>query len=104
MRMFITGATGWVSSAIVKDFLSSGHGGRGLLTTTSEGPESSCVVEGARWQAHEHDLLREAAPSRTTLSTPPSSTACSNISLSTRVRLLAGALNNDGMVANFLGG
>ena len=52
MRVFVTGATGWVGSAVVKDLLSSGHEVVGL-TTTSQGARKLQALgrEGARRQA-----------------------------------------------------
>jgi nucleoside-diphosphate-sugar epimerase len=102
MRVFVTGATGWVGSAVVKDLLSSGHEVVGL-TTTSEGARKLQAL-GAKARVGrlgEHDLLRDAAAESDGVIHTAFIHGLSNMSLPTRLRLFAGALNG-GVVASFL--
>jgi nucleoside-diphosphate-sugar epimerase len=102
MRVFVTGATGWVGSAVVKDLLSSGHEVTGL-TTTAEGARKLETL-GAKTRVgrlHEDDLLREAAAASDGVIHTAFIHGLSNMSLPTRLRLFAGALNG-GVVLSFL--
>ena len=102
MRVFVTGATGWIGSAVVKDLLLSGYEVVGL-TTTSEGARKLQAL-GAKARVgrlHEHDLLREAAAESDGVIHAAFIHGLSNMSLPTRLRLFAGALNG-GVVASFL--
>jgi len=102
MRVFVTGATGWVGSAVVTDLLSSGHEVTGL-TTSAEGARK-LQASGAKariGRLHEHDLLREAAAQSDGVIHTAFIHGLSNMSASTRFRLFAGALNG-GMVSSFL--
>ena len=102
MRVFVTGATGWIGSAVVKDLLLSGYEVVGL-TTTSEGARKLQAL-GAKARVgrlHEHDLLREAAAESDGVIHTAFIHGLSNMSLPTRLRLFAGALNG-GVVASFL--
>jgi len=102
MRVFVTGATGWVGSAVAKDLLSSGHDVVGL-TTTSEGARklqalgAKALVGGL----HEHDVLRAAAAEADGVIHTAFIHGLSNMNLSTRFRLFAGALSG-GVVSSFL--
>ncbi|HEX7687716.1 MAG TPA: NAD-dependent epimerase/dehydratase family protein, partial [Burkholderiaceae bacterium] len=64
MRVFVTGATGWVGSAVVQELLSAGHEVLGLART--EEGAAALAATGAqvrRGTIEELDLLREAAAS-----------------------------------------
>ncbi len=102
MRVFVTGATGWVGSAVVKDLLSSGHEVVGLTTTSQGARKLEALGAKARvGRLGEHDLLREAAAESDGVIHTAFIHGLSNMSVSTRVRLFAGALNG-GVVASFL--
>ena len=102
MRVFVTGATGWVGSAVVKDLLSSGHEVVGLTTTSQGARKLEALGAKARvGRLGEHDLLREAAAQSDGVIHTAFIHGLSNMSVSTRVRLFAGALNG-GVVASFL--
>lgn len=102
MHVFVTGATGWVGSAVVKELLSAGHSVSGL-TTSSAGAQTLQKM-GAK--AHvgtlsQHDLLRKAAAESDGVIHTAFIHSLSSMSLGTRVRLFAGALNG-GIVSSFM--
>lgn len=102
MRVFVTGATGWVGSAVVKDLLSSGHEVVGLTTTSQGARKLQALGAKARvGRLGEHDLLREAAAESDGVIHTAFIHGLPNMSLATRFRLFAGALNG-GVVASFL--
>ncbi len=62
MRVFVTGATGWIGSAVVKELLSSGHKVVGLTTTTDGARKLQALGAKARvGRLQDHALLREGA-------------------------------------------
>ena len=62
MRVFVTGATGWIGSAVVKDLLASGHEVTGLTTTPDGAQKLQALGAKARvGRLHDHALLRECA-------------------------------------------
>ena len=102
MRVFVTGATGWVGSAVVKDLLSSGHEVVGLTTTSQGARKLQALGAKARvGRLGEHDLLREAAAESDGVVHTAFIHGLSNMSMPTRLSLFAGALNG-GVVASFL--
>jgi nucleoside-diphosphate-sugar epimerase len=102
MRVFVTGATGWVGSAVVANLLSSGHEVTGLTTTTDGARKLETLGAKARvGRLHEHDLLREAAAASDGVIHTAFIHGLSNMSLPTRLRLFAGAMNG-GVVSSFV--
>ena len=62
MRVFVTGATGWIGFAVVKELMSSGHQVTGL-TTSADGARR-LQKPGAKARVgrlSQHEVLREAA-------------------------------------------
>ena len=77
MRVFVTGATGWIGSAVVKDLLSSGHKVTGLTTTTGGAEKLQALGAKARvGRLQDHALLREGAAESDGVVHWPSSTGC----------------------------
>lgn len=102
MRVFVTGATGWVGSAVVKELLSSEHQVTGLSRTV-EGAQALQKL-GARARVgklSEHSLLREAAAESDGVIHTAFIHGLSHMGLATRFRLFAGALNG-GIVSSFM--
>jgi hypothetical protein len=102
MRVFVTGATGWIGSAIVKDLLSSGHKVTGLTTTPDGARRLQALGAEARvGRLHNHALLREGAAESDGVIHLAFIHGLANMSLLTRLRLFAGVLNG-GIVQSFL--
>ncbi|HEY1780511.1 MAG TPA: SDR family oxidoreductase [Roseiarcus sp.] len=102
MRVFVTGATGWIGSAVVKDLLSSGHEVTGLTTTTDGARKLQAV--GARprvGRLQDHALLREGAAESDGVIHLAFIHGLSNMSMPTRLRLFTGALTG-GIVQSFV--
>ncbi|TPL43097.1 SDR family oxidoreductase [Mesorhizobium sp. B2-4-6] len=102
MRVFVTGATGWIGSAVVKELVSAGHQVTGL-TTTADGAErlKKLGAKARVGRLAQHDLLRDAAARCDAVIHTAFIHDLSHMSLTTRLRLFAGALNG-GIVASFL--
>jgi nucleoside-diphosphate-sugar epimerase len=102
MRVFVTGATGWIGSAVVKDLLSSGHKVTGLTTTTDGARKLQAIGAEARvGRLSNHALLREGAAESDGVIHLAFIHGLSNMSLPTRLRLFAGVLKG-GIVQSFL--
>lgn len=102
MRVFVTGATGWIGSAVVKDLLSSGHKVTGLTTTTHGAQKLHALGAEARvGKLHDHALLRDGAAASDGVIHLAFIHGLANMNLPTRLRLFAGVLNG-GIVQSFL--
>jgi nucleoside-diphosphate-sugar epimerase len=102
MRVFVTGATGWVGSAVVKELLSSGHQVTGLTRTTKGAQALQRLGAQARvGKLSEHSLLRDAAAESDGVIHTAFIHGLSHMDLATRFRLFAGALNG-GIVSSFM--
>jgi nucleoside-diphosphate-sugar epimerase len=102
MRVFVTGATGWIGLAVVKELLSTGHEVTGLTRTTEGAQALQKLGAKARvGKLGEHSLLREAAAESDGVIHTAFIHGLSHMDLATRFRLFAGALNG-GIVSSFL--
>jgi nucleoside-diphosphate-sugar epimerase len=102
VRVFVTGATGWVGSAVVKDLIAAGHQPTGL-TRTAQGAQTLQKL-GAKARVgrlSDHSLLREAAAESDGVIHAAFIHGLSHMDLATRFRLFAGALRG-GMVSSFM--
>jgi nucleoside-diphosphate-sugar epimerase len=102
MRVFVTGATGWVGSAVVRELIAAGHQVTGL-TRTADGAQALQKL-GAKPQVGklgDHFLLREAAAESDGVIHTAFIHGLSHMDLATRFRLFAGALNG-GIVSSFM--
>jgi len=102
MRVFVTGATGWIGSAVVKDLLASGHNVTGMTTTMDGARKLQALGAKARvGRLQDHALLREGAAESDGVIHLAFIHGLSNMSLPTRLRLFAGVLNG-GIIQSFL--
>ncbi|GGF11966.1 3-beta hydroxysteroid dehydrogenase [Aliidongia dinghuensis] len=102
MHVFVTGATGWIGSAVVEELLSAGHNVSGL--TTSAAGAQKLQKMGAKayvGKLGQHDLLRKSAAESDGVIHTAFIHGLSSMSLGMRVRLFAGALNG-GIVSSFM--
>jgi nucleoside-diphosphate-sugar epimerase len=102
MRVFVTGATGWIGSAVVRELVSSGHQVTGL-TTSSDGAQrlQKLGAKARVGRLSQHTALREAAAQSDGVIHTAFIHNLSHMSLTTRLRLFAGALNG-GIVSSFM--
>lgn len=102
MRVFVTGDTGWIGSAVVKELISSGYQVIGLTTTADGAERLRKLGAGARiGRLHDQVLLREAAAESDGVIHLAFIHGLSHMSLPTRFRLFAGAFNG-AIVSSFL--
>jgi nucleoside-diphosphate-sugar epimerase len=102
MRVFVTGATGWVGLAVVKELVASGHQVTGLTTTPDGARRLEKLGAKARvGRLSQHALLREGAAQSDGVIHTAFVHGLSHMNLATRLRLFAGALNG-GIVSSFM--
>ncbi|HEX6564893.1 MAG TPA: SDR family oxidoreductase [Chthoniobacterales bacterium] len=102
MRIFVTGATGFIGTAVVKELLSAGHQVTGL-SRTSQGAEKldSLGAKARVGQLGQSVLLREAAADSDGVIHLAFIHGLGQMDLVTRLRLFAGALNG-GVMSSFM--
>jgi nucleoside-diphosphate-sugar epimerase len=102
MRVFVTGATGFIGSAVVKELLSAGYQVIGL-TRSPKGVEKLRAIgaEARIGRLSQLAVLREAAAGSDGVIHTAFIHGLSHMDLLTRLRLFAGALNG-GIMASFL--
>ena len=75
MRVFVTGATGFIGSAVVKDLIAAGHQVIGVYRSDDKAPALAAAgAEVYRGSIDDPDSLKRAPPARTESSTSPSTT------------------------------
>lgn len=102
MRVFVTGATGFIGSAVVKELLSAGHKVTGL-TRSSAGAQKLGNL-GARaivGQLDQTDVLRQQASQSDGVIHLAFIHGFNHLNLRARIRLLTGAFSG-GIVASFM--
>src|SRR5947209_6106164 len=102
MRIFVTGATGWIGSAVAKELLNSAHEVTGL--TTSPAGARKLEARGVKplvGRLHDHALLEKAAAEADGAIHLAFIHGLAHMTLPTRLKLFAGALNG-GIVSSFM--
>jgi len=102
MHVFVTGATGWVGSAVVKELLAAGHSVSGL-TTSPAGAEKlrTMGIKPYVGKLRQHDVLRRAAAEADGVIHTAFIHGLSHMSLYMRGRLLVGAISS-GIYASYM--
>ena len=102
MHIFVTGATGFIGTAVVKELLSEGHQITGLSRTAQGADKLRHLGAKARvGQLDQSALLREAAADSDGVIHLAFSHGLAHMDLVTRLRLFAGALNT-GVMSSFM--
>jgi nucleoside-diphosphate-sugar epimerase len=102
VKVFVTGATGWVGSAVVSELLKAGHDVTGL-TTSAKGAKKleGLGVNAVVGQLSDLSVLREAAKQADGVIHTAFIHDLAHMSMATRFRLFTGALNG-GIVSSFM--
>jgi nucleoside-diphosphate-sugar epimerase len=101
MHIFVTGATGFIGTAVVKELLSAGHQVTGLSRTTRGAEKLHNLGAKARvGQLDQSALLQEAAADSDGVIHLAFMHGLAHMDLMTRLRLFAGALNG-GVMSSF---
>jgi nucleoside-diphosphate-sugar epimerase len=102
MNIFVTGATGFIGTAVVKELISSGHQVTGLSRTTQGAEKLQKLGAKARvGRLDQPGLLREAAADSDGVIHLAFMHGLGHMDLMTRLRLFAGALNG-GIMSSFM--
>jgi len=103
MRVFITGASGFIGAAIVQDLLRAGHQVTGLVRSQDAAARlQSLGATACRGSIEDLDLLRRAASEAEGVIHTAFFHAFSNAGLGTRLRVLFGG-SPSGIVQRFMG-
>lgn len=102
MKVFVTGATGWVGSAVVSELLKAGHSVTGL-TTSDNGAKKleSLGVNAVVGKLSNLPILHDEASRADGVIHTAFIHDLAHMSLPTRLRLFAGAVNG-GIVSSFM--
>lgn len=102
MHIFVTGATGFIGTAVVKELLAAGHQVTGLSRTAQGADKLHHLGAKARvGQLDQSALLREAAADSDGVIHLAFIHGLTHMGLMTRLRLFAGALNG-GVMSSFM--
>lgn len=102
MHIFVTGATGFIGTAVVKELLSAGHQVIGLSRTTQGAEKLQKLGAKARvGRLDQSTLLREAAADSDGVIHTAFIHGLGHMDLMTRLRLFVGALNG-GVMSSFM--